>query len=456
MTQRQDLAVEGDASVSPPVEVANVGSPIVTASDQADFRARQGNTAEQTQELVQAKVLPNTTVEGRTDGTGDGTQVATTNEQSEKNKANLATLMSGDAKPEDRLRAARELAQGGMTSVSGRGRDGQTYNMRLELEPAGSREMVHVHMTGADGKERVALRGIARADGTFEQERDSRGRQVSYEGRMGSMLQNMSVVEPGAQPNPPEVQPDGEGQPRGRGDRRPGRQSVEPLPPQESNPPVLPGEQPVPYGRRRPEDNRVVPDVPPGQVQPREGDRYAPGAINRSQFDAELRDPRVMAAFAGRMRSEVGSMGPAAQLAFAEEVMNRAASRNQTIMQALSGSYYPTPHPGRSDNPAFHAAITKAWQEGTDTILGATGNASGRVGFGRRGGYFDREAGHWVSPNQTRYINGERFGYEQVDLNRGWMAKYNELKNGDRNGLPSFARNRPGRRADIEDERRIV
>lgn len=446
MTQRQDLPVEGDASVSPPVEVANVGSPIVTASDQADFLTRSGNTADQTQELVQARVLPNTTVEGRTDATGDGTQLATTNDQSEKNKANLSTLMSADAKPEDRLRAARELAQGGMTNVSGRAQDGTTYNMRLELEPAGAREMVHVHMTGPDGRERVALRGIARADGSFEQERDSRGRAVSYEGRMGSMLSNMSAIEPGVQPNP------GGEQPRPRGEGGPRR---EPSPAPEYIPPSG-GDQPIPYGRRRPEDNRVVPDVPPGQVQPREGERYAPGAINRSQFDAELRDPRVMAAFAGRMRSEVGSQGPAAQLAFAEEVMNRAASRNQTIMQALSGSYYPTPHPGRSDNPAFIAAINKAHQEGTDTIEGATGNASGRVGFGRRGGHFDRERGHWVSPNQTVHINGERFGYEQVDLNKGWMAKYNELKNGARDGLPSFVRNRPGRRADVDDNLRVV
>ena len=453
MSTRQDLPVEGDASASAPVEVANIGSPIVSQSDQTDYLSRVGNTTAATQDLVDARVLPNTTVEGRTDVTGDGSQLASTNDQSEKNKANLATLMSGDAKPEDRLRAARELAQGGMTNVSGRGADGKTYNMRLELEPAGSREMVHVHMTGPDGRERVALRGIARADGSFEQERDSRGRAVSYEGRMGSMLHNMSTVEPGVQPNP------GGDEPRPRGERPPRRPSVEPAPPEDESPPVSPpsgGDQPIPYGRRRPEDNRVVPDVPPGQVQPTDGQRYAPGAINRSQFDDELKDPRVMAAFAGRMRSEVGSQGPAAQLAFAEEVMNRAASRNQTLMQALSGSYYPTSHPGRSDNPAFVAAITKAWQEGTDTIMGATGNASGRVGFGVRGGHFDRERGHWVSPNQTVHINGERFGYEQVDLNKGWMAKYNELKNGPRDGLPSFVRNRPGRRADVDDNLRIV
>src|SRR5262249_55989335 len=131
-----------------------------------------------------------------------------------------------------------------------------------------------------------------------------------------------------------------------------------------------------------------------------------PGSVDRSQFDAQLKDPRVMAAFAGRMHSEVGSQGAAAQLAFAEEVMNRAAARNQTLMQALTGRYYPTHNPGSSHDPRYIEAITKAWKEGTDTIHGATGNASGRVGFGVRGGYYDKERHHWVSPNQTAHING--------------------------------------------------
>jgi hypothetical protein len=74
------------------------------------------------------------------------------------------------------------------------------------------------------------------------------------------------------------------------------------------------------------------------------------------------------------------------------------------------------------------AAITKAWQQGTDTIHGATGNASGTVGFGVKGGHYD-SSHHWVSPNQVAQIGGERFGYEQVDLNKGWMAKYEKLKN---------------------------
>jgi hypothetical protein len=151
------------------------------------------------------------------------------------------------------------------------------------------------------------------------------------------------------------------------------------------------------------------------------------GTIDRSQFSKELSDPRVMAAFAGRIRSEVGTQGEAACVGFAEEVCNRAAARHQSIMQALCGSYYPTSRPGSSHNREYIEAIKTAWLQGTDTVHGATGNASGHVGFGIAGGHYDTD-GHWVSINQTARIGGERFGYELVDIKHGWLARYAQLK----------------------------
>lgn len=153
----------------------------------------------------------------------------------------------------------------------------------------------------------------------------------------------------------------------------------------------------------------------PKHEQHKEPQKDGSGKIDRSRFDQELKDPRVMAAFAGRMHSEVGSQGKAAHLAFAEEVMNRASSREQTLMQALSGRYYPTSTPGSSHNSSYVEAINKAWKEGTDTINGATGNASGKVGFGR-GGY------------QTAKIGGEKFGMEANDIAKGWLKKYEKLR----------------------------
>ena len=302
-------------------------------------------------------------------------------QRSPENKGAAATLFDGNSSPQQQLEAVRELSKLGISNLTMQGKDGQSYNLRLEREAAGTREMVHLHMTGPDGKEHVVLRGIANQDGSFTQERNRSGQHADWYGSAGAKFKAIN--------------------------------------PNDSTPSDLSNDQQPPY-RSRPSD-----DVRP----PFKAPEVPVGSIDRSQFDAQLQDPRVMAAFAGRMSSEVGSQGPAAQLAFAEEVMNRAMARNQTLMQALTGSYYPTHNPGSSHNPALVDAVTKAWKEGTDTIYGATGNASGRVGFGVPGGHYDASH-HWVSPNQTVNINGERFGYEQVDISKGWLKKYEQLKTG--------------------------
>ncbi len=306
-----------------------------------------------------------------------------------------ATLFSSEATTEQKLATVRELANSGTTSLSYRDGSGTERKLRLEVEAAGSRQMVHLFDSGADGREKIALRGIAKADGTFEKQRDQQGNFVDYEGKGYSQLVSarpdaFRADAPNNEKPAQRVVPEGERLPQTR-------QAV------------------VPEADRLPQPRQSK----DATTEPRDtsAQRYPAGSIDRSQFDSQLKDPRVMAAFAGRMHSEVGSQGPAAQLAFAEEVMNRATSRNQTLLQALTGSYYPTHHPGRSTNPKYVEAITKAWQEGTDTTYGATG------------GYYDANR-HWVSPNQTVRINGERFGYEQVDLNKGWTKKYQQLKSG--------------------------
>jgi hypothetical protein len=310
-----------------------------------------------------------------------------------------ASLFRTDVSPEQKLATIRDLANAGIASMSYRDTSGSERRLRFKVEDAGSRQMVHLFDSGADGRAKTVLRGIAKADGTFEKQRDQRGNSLDYAG-MG--YSNLVQV----QPDTLKVDATDKSKPAQRG---------------------LPGAE-----------RRAIPETPRDSKADRSTDgrdnvapKLIPGAVDRSQFDSQLKDPRVMAAFAGRMHSEVGSQGPAAQVAFAEAVMNRAASRNQTIMQALTGKYYPTHSPGWSNNPKYMDAINKAWKEGTDTIFGATGNASEKVGFGVRGGYYDANR-QWVSPNQTVRINGERFGYEQVDLNRGWMKKYQQLKSGSR------------------------
>jgi hypothetical protein len=155
-----------------------------------------------------------------------------------------------------------------------------------------------------------------------------------------------------------------------------------------------------------------------------------PGRMDRSQFDKELQDPKSDGGIC-RTHAQRGARSgiQRAQVAFAEEVMNRAAARNQTLKQALSGTYYPASKTTDTQTkPRYREAITKAWKEGTDTtFMVPPAMPARRVGFGVPGGRHDA-SGRWVSPNQTVNIGGERFGYEQQDLKRGWLAKYQQLK----------------------------
>lgn len=277
-----------------------------------------------------------------------------------------------------------------------------------------------------------------KADGTGADSKPGEQGDGKQDGKDDKSVDSRSDSEPSSRGlKSPESKDNSDSESKNRGDQA----SKDASKSQESNDEQNPDskDKPSPDSKVPAEEAKGVPPLPeqkPEQPKPEaaaddnatEATSELPeGAVDRSQFDDQLSDPKVKAAFAGRMHSEVGSQGEDAQLAFAEEVMNRAAARDQTIMQALKGSYYPTHNPGRSSNPDYHDAIDKAWKEGTDTIEGATGNASGKVGFGA-GKARRNEDGELVAPNQTVSINGERFGYEQVDLNRGWMDEYEQLK----------------------------
>jgi hypothetical protein len=299
------------------------------------------------------------------------------------------TLADPKASAADKLSTVENLSKNGVKNIQVADSDGKMRDYSIESQKSGKREMVHLYGKDDNGQSQIALRGIDNGDGTFSQEKDKHGRNSGYEGS--------NWVESGH-----------------------GKSNVGTVSDVQKTTPV--GPDSTPTRSAQPSDGTT-----PEKAVPSGSPERAPGSIDRSQFDSQLNDPKVMAAFAGRMNSEVGSQGPAAQTAFAEEVMNRAASRNQTLMQALSGSYYPTSHPGSSHNPQYVGAITNAWKNGSDTTHGATGNASGRVGFGAPGGHYDGEH-KWVSTNQTANIGGERFGHEQVDINKGWLDKYESLK----------------------------
>lgn len=141
-------------------------------------------------------------------------------------------------------------------------------------------------------------------------------------------------------------------------------------------------------------------------------------ATSRSDFANQLKDPAVQNALNQRTYSEVGSLGPAAQQAFIESVMNRAACRNMSLMGALDNhdGYYPSGLSGPSGN---YGDITQAVLNGSNISNGATGNSSRDssghiVGFGQ---------GHDVNGNPIGLtagpFNGEYFGLEGGDAEKG-------------------------------------
>jgi len=80
------------------------------------------------------------------------------------------------------LKAVEELGKQGITSFAYQDKDGHNRTLRVELERAGSRQMVHLYATDDSGKERIVLRGIDNGDGSFSHEKNNRGHDVSLYG----------------------------------------------------------------------------------------------------------------------------------------------------------------------------------------------------------------------------------------------------------------------------------
>jgi len=119
-------------------------------------------------------------------------------------------------------------------------------------------------------------------------------------------------------------------------------------------------------------------------------------------FGDELNDPRVEQGIYNLTANEVGGQGAAAHQAFIETLFNRAQARGQSLLQTINDrSYYPRisfrPRPGANYQDNLLAAF-----QGSDITGGATGNASGNVGF--------------AGGPQTLAAGGERFGIEGPDF----------------------------------------
>lgn len=152
-------------------------------------------------------------------------------------------------------------------------------------------------------------------------------------------------------------------------------------------------------------------------THPRSAPVQAPNAgqlIDRTAFNAELNNPAVRQQLAALAYREVGGQGQQAQQAFIESVINRAAARGKTIAETISGrdGYFPPQSlaPVNGTRTSSYGPIIDKVIGGSNVSNGATGNASGTVGF--NGG------------RQTFSANGERFGVEGPD--RNWKIPYKQ------------------------------
>lgn len=137
------------------------------------------------------------------------------------------------------------------------------------------------------------------------------------------------------------------------------------------------------------------------------------GGIDRSKFHNEMKDPKVREMFYTMMEAEVGSMGRAAHVAFAETVFNRAQYQNKSLKQILSNRDYYQPYKdggfaraqkrmNDQRRQSYSSVLDEVGIGGSNTTDGASHNASGSVARNAVSNYD-------AVPNTIKNIGGETF-----------------------------------------------
>ena len=386
------------------------------------------------------------------------------------------TLGDSKATAADKLSSVENLAKHGINKIQVADADGKTRDYSIETNKTqGGKDMVHLYGKDDNGQNKIALRGIDNGNGTFSSEKDAKGNEVGFQGskwgdtgtgrsNVGNVsdFQGTAAKAPDGQPAKPGQQV--EGQPV-----KPG-QPVEAAPRGATDNPegLKPRGIALPDGAQKPEAGAPAgetkkPEVAAPSTDPKKSDATAPAAdpkkpdltappkdaknpnpethpagqpyhMNRADFAPELNKPGMRDKFAARIDSEVGSQGPEARAAFAEEIFNRAASRESNKDGTIKGDALqktlddPNYYPGKSrpaDSPQDIArakdAIDVAFK-GSDITHGATGNGAS---FGR-GFQRNPQTGKPEPIGLTKKINEENFGVEYNDQNKAhdWMTRY--------------------------------
>ncbi len=94
----------------------------------------------------------------------------------------IQTITDANAKPEDRLAAAQQLANDGVKKLDLQNDKGEKYSLNLNTSKAGARELVSIHQERAGEREKPLLKGVSNSDGSFEQQKNSKGKFVDWRG----------------------------------------------------------------------------------------------------------------------------------------------------------------------------------------------------------------------------------------------------------------------------------
>ncbi|CAN5513410.1 hypothetical protein BH11CYA1_BH11CYA1_27440 [soil metagenome] len=108
----------------------------------------------------------------------------------------MQLISDRNAKPEERLAAAKELAKEGVSKIEMQNDKGEKYSLRLETSKAGPRDLISIHSADASGKEKPLLKGVANTDGSIERQKDSRGRFVEWHGSGKEISAGLNDVAP--------------------------------------------------------------------------------------------------------------------------------------------------------------------------------------------------------------------------------------------------------------------
>lgn len=90
-------------------------------------------------------------------------------------------LKDKNASPEERLKAAHDLAKQGVREVHARAADGHDMTLKIGTIKAGANEMVHVTMQDRNASG-VLLKGIVDSSGNISHQKDRRGHEADYYG----------------------------------------------------------------------------------------------------------------------------------------------------------------------------------------------------------------------------------------------------------------------------------